>query len=153
MAIASYTPLIKQLMLSGIMSNSTVSRLPRINAEGLFFLWLAGVTTAIALGFLSFTAYIYLATIYVHHIAGLIVAGSALAVALIAASISILYMSRRAQRYMTQSAGPQPDIAKTVTALIDSIAEELEEPIRENPKTAIMIASLAGFLAGDTARH
>lgn len=153
MAIASYTPLIKQLMLSGIMNAPAVSRLPRINAAGVFFLWLAAVLTVMAIGFGLFATYAYLVTIYVPQAAALMVAGIAFAVALVSAGISMLYMNRRARRMVSQTLNPQPDIAKTVTAMIDSIAEELEEPIRENPKTAIMIASLAGFLAGDTARH
>ncbi len=40
----------------------------------------------------------------------------------------------------------QRDAGKNIQALIDGISAELDEPVRENPKTAVALAALAGFL-------
>ena len=34
-------------------------------------------------------------------------------------------------------------------SLLQAAAEELEEPVRANPKTAVALAALAGAMAGD----
>ena len=153
MVMAALTPVLKQMMLDGIMSSPSMPRLPRISATGIFFLWFAAVTAVLAVGFLLFAEYAYLTVTYTPEMAALGVACTAMAISLLSAATGMVVMNKRsakAKRMINMQ--PQPDIAKTITGLIDSLSEELEEPIRENPKTAIMIASLAGFLAGD-ARH
>lgn len=153
MAMAAFSPVLKQLMLDGIMSSPAMPRLPRISLLGIFFLWFAALLTVMGVGFLLFAEYAYLTAIYSPELAAVGVACTAMAVSLLSAATGMIVMDKRASRAKRlPSMGPQPDIAKTITGLIDSLAEELEDPIRENPKTAIMIASLAGFLAGD-ARH
>lgn len=152
MAMAAFAPVLKQLMLDGIMSSPAMPRLPRVSPAGIFFLWLSAVMIAMTLGFALFAEFSYLSKTYTTDVAALGVACTALAIALLSAAVGMLMMSRRQVRRPAHHVGPQPDIAKTITGMIDSLAEELEEPIRDNPKTAIMIASLAGFLAGDS-RH
>lgn len=152
MAIAAFSPVLKQFMLDGIMNNSAMPRLPRINPLGIFFLWFAAMLTLMGVGFVLFAEYAYLIATYSAEVAALGVACSAMAISLLSAATGMILMGKRSARRMPASTGMPPDIAKTLTGLIDSLAEELEDPIRENPKTAIMIASLAGFLAGD-ARH
>lgn len=150
MAIA---PLLKQLMVEGIM-NVPVPRLPRISFIGLAFIWLGAVLSIMAIAMLFFAEYAYLATIYSVPMAALGVACTIMAAGLICISTGMMAMNNRRTRAKRMDlASPPPDIAKTMTALIDSIAEELEDPIRDNPKTAVMMASLAGFLAGDHSRH
>lgn len=153
MAMAAFAPVLKQLMLDGIMSSPAMPRMPRITMAGVLFLWFAGVMIIISAGFILFAEYAYLTTMYTPQLAAAVVAASGLAVAMLSAATGMLVMDRKADRRPAQNMASQPDIAKTLTGLIDSLSEELEDPIRENPKTAIMIASLAGFLAGDTSRH
>lgn len=42
------------------------------------------------------------------------------------------------------------EVGKSIHSLIQGICDELDEPVRENPKTAMLLASLAGYL---TARY
>lgn len=146
-------PLMKQLVLEGLMS-APVPRLPRISFTGIAFM-LCGIV----LGFMSVVTlfiaeYLYLITLYSAPLAALGVACTALVLMLLCGGLGMLFMSDKRGRRARHTAPTQaqPDIAKTVSALIDSIAEELEEPIRENPKTAVAIAGLAGFLTGDQVR-
>lgn len=153
MAMVAFAPILKQLMLDGIMSNPAMPRIPRISLTGLFFLWFAGVALVMSIGFVLFAEYIYLVNMYTPESAAIGVACSGLAVAMLSAATGMLLTSRKTAKRPMQERVVPPDIAKTLTGLIDSLAQELEDPIRDNPKTAIMIASLAGFLAGDTSRH
>lgn len=147
--MGTFTPIIKQLMLDGILSSPGVSR---ISISGVIFLWFAAVLIVLGAGFFLYAEYIFTAMTFTPQMAAVIVALTAWAIGLVSAAIGVSIISNNRVR-RSQHAGSAPDIAKTVTALIDSIAEELEDPIRDNPKTAVMIASLAGFLAGDNARH
>lgn len=152
MAVAAFTPALKQMLIDGIVSSPAVPRWLRFSPVGIFFLWLAAVLTVMGVGFLLFAEYMYLAETYSSVVASLGVACTAIAVSWLSAATGMMINDRRAFKQTSHNFRQQPDITKTVTALIDSVAEELEEPIRENPKTALMIASLAGFLAGDKGR-
>lgn len=146
-------PLMKQLVLEGLMS-APVPRLPRISFTGIAFI-ICGVLLGLMSAVTLFIAeYLYLITMYSAPLAALGVACTALALSLLSCAGGMLFMSAKRERRVRHAAHAQtqPDIAKTVSALIDSIAEELEEPIRENPKTAVAIAGLAGFLTGDQVR-
>ena len=147
-------PLMKQLVLEGLMS-APVPRLPRISLTGIALIMCGVVLGVMSVVTLFVAEYLYLVTLYTAPLAALGVACTALALSLLTCAGGMLVMSskrsRRRARHVPQ-AQAQPDIAKTVSALIDSIAEELEDPIRENPKTAVAIAGLAGFLAGDQVR-
>lgn len=153
MAMAAFAPVLKQLMLDGIMNSPAMPRMPHITLAGVLFLWFAGVMIVMSVGFTLFAEYIYLTAIYNPATAAIGVACTGLVIAMLSAATGMLAMDKKTDKRPVQNTGPQPDIAKTLTGLIDSLAEEMEDPIRENPKTAIMIASLAGFLAGDTSRH
>jgi hypothetical protein len=41
------------------------------------------------------------------------------------------------------------ELGKNIRVLIDDICSELEEPVQENPKTAVALAALAGFLTAN----
>ena len=36
-----------------------------------------------------------------------------------------------------------------INQILSTLSEEFEAPIRENPKTAVIVAALAGFLAAE----
>ncbi len=146
-------PLMKQLVLDGLM-HAPVPRLPRISLTGIALVMCGVVLGMMTVVTLFIAEYLYLVTLYTAPMAALGVACTALALSLLSCAGGMMVMSdKRARRARhTAQAPSQPDIAKTVSALIDSIAEELEDPIRENPKTAVAIAGLAGFLAGDQVR-
>ncbi len=144
-------PLMKQLVLEGLMS-APVPRLPRISFSGIAFMLGGAVLGLMTLAILFVAEYLYLVTLYSAPMAALGVACTAMALTLLSLGTGMILMAGKRHKGRHAPASPQPDIAKTVSALIDSITEELEDPIRENPKTAVAIASLAGFIAGDHAR-
>lgn len=147
-------PLMKQLVLDGLMS-SPGPRMPRISFTAIALTMCSVLLAFMTLSVLFIAEYLYLVQIYTPYAAALIVAGTSLALTLVAWGAGKIISHKNNNhdaRYERDRNSSQPDIAKTVSALIDSIAEELEEPIRDNPKTAVAIAGLAGFLAGDQVR-
>ncbi len=153
MAATAFTPALKQMLIDGVMSSPAVPRWLHVTPTGIFFLWLAAVLTVMGFGFLLVSEFLYLRETYSSVVASMGVACTAFVISLLSAATGMLINRLRASKQVAHSSRHQPDITKTVTALIDSVTEELEEPIRENPKTALMIASLAGFLAGDKGRN
>lgn len=76
--------------------------------------------------------------------AALIAAGVVLLLAGMAASTAALIARRRKIRpphYI-------PEVAQALETSLVEIGRELEEPIRDNPGTALLLAGLAGFLSG-----
>ena len=150
--MAAYlTPVVKQLLIDGVL-NSRLSPFPKLSATGVIFGGMASVLAVTAMVFALMTEYLWLRALYAPYLAALVTAGTAVFLSLVAAWISSIAMKRGRERNAL-SRGPSPDIAKTLSSLIDSFGDELEQPIRENPKTAVMLASLAGFMAGDRSHH
>lgn len=144
-------PLMKQLVLEGLM-RPPGPRLPRISFTAIGLTLCAVLLGFMTLAILLVAEYLYLAQIYMAPYAALIVAATSLALTLLTWGAGKMISYNKNNPSYDEMPSPPPDIAKTVSALIDSIAEELEEPIRDNPKTAVAIAGLAGFLAGDQVR-
>ncbi|HEY0901995.1 MAG TPA: hypothetical protein VGD95_07720 [Micavibrio sp.] len=144
-------PLMKQLVLEGLM-RPPGPRLPRISFTAIGLTLCAVLLGFMTLAILLVAEYLYLVQIYMAPYAALIVAATSLALTLLTWGAGKMISYNKNNPSYDEMPSPPPDIAKTVSALIDSIAEELEEPIRDNPKTAVAIAGLAGFLAGDQVR-
>ncbi len=75
--------------------------------------------------------------------AALLSAAVIFAASLLALAAANICKKRKARRINAA----QNDTSKNVQALVEGIAAELDGPVRENPKTAVAIAALAGFLA------
>lgn len=146
--------LIRQLVFEGLRYAPAMPRLLRISLAGITFVASAVILAFMALIALLIAEYFYLLAFYSAPLAALGVACTALGLALLSGGTGLMLMkgreSRRAHR-PAQTKNRQ-DIAQTLSALFDAMAEELEVPIRENPKTAVALAGLAGFLAGDQVR-
>ena len=78
---------------------------------------------------------------YPPDLAALGAAAVVFAAALIAASAA------SCRRKSLRTGTVRDDLAKNIRVLLDAVSEELETPIRENPKTAVALAALAGFCA------
>lgn len=105
---------------------------------GLSVLLMAGGT-----GFLVLALDRYLVGIYPPYIAALFCTASLFIVALAAAAILIIRRNRVGKaRLMGNS---RNEISASINTMIESACGELEHPVRENPKTAMLVATIAGF--------
>lgn len=151
---APLIPLITQMVIEGIAKGSRPV-LPHLNSKGIALVGAAVILGFLGLGFALFAGFIYLQNFFAADVAALIVAGGIFFFAAIFGFLG--KKSIKGYGYVTyhraaathSSSSPVGDIAQTVKNLIEGVTTELEEPIRDNPKTAIALASLAGYLAGD----
>jgi hypothetical protein len=144
--LAYLMPVIKQLLIEGVMSSRSPI-LPKVSAAGISLMGLSGALAIIGIAFVMVSEYFWLKAMYMPDMAALFTAGTAVFLSLFFGLIGMAIMKQGKDRHAVHT--PPQDIAKTIGALVDSLGEELEQPIRENPKTAVMLASLAGFVAGD----
>jgi hypothetical protein len=131
----------EQLIFSVLLNGTGMSEKKNQFGLGLaalsLFLGLAG------LGFLIAAGYGYMQDEFGVRAATLFMAAIILGCALLSSLTAyglFRYRQRRRRFY-------QRTIMQNVQAFVEEVCNELEEPIRENPKTAALIAGLAGFAA------
>ena len=130
---------IEQLLLAAVTAEK--ASLLRRNRSG----WIVTILSVLLAGgggfFLVLALNRYLEETYAPYVAALLCAGALFAVALTAFSLSHCCRSRRS---------PPVDhtrevLAKNMTALIEGVFAEMEGPVQESPKTAMLLAAVAGF--------
>jgi hypothetical protein len=132
--------IIEELVMAAVLSQKTV--LPRKSKMD----W-ALVALSILLGcaglFLSILALErFFEAQYSPDIAALFSAGAVLAVAALIAFATCHCRNRKPPVSSTD----QQKLESNLHALLESICAELETPVRENPKTAVLLAAIAGFV-------
>jgi hypothetical protein len=70
---------------------------------------------------------------------------SAVIVLAVAASIALATQHCRHRKPPVSNTNQQ-ELESSLHALLESICVELESPVRENPKTAVLLAAIAGFV-------
>jgi hypothetical protein len=130
---------IEQILLAAVTNEK--ARMPRRNRTD----WVVTALSVLFAGGGSFLLILaldrYLAGIYAPYVAALLCAGALFAAALTALGLSHCCRSRR----------PMPEdstrdiFAKNIASLIEDAFVELEQPIQESPKTAMLLSAVAGF--------
>lgn len=141
----SMNPILKQVLINGLITHSAARGVKRGSAW-LGYGALAGGTALIALVYFSIAGFTLLGQNLTEPAAAAIVGGI---LAFLSAMIGLTgYLS-----YKGKLNKPAP---KKAEGLLDSLENSLqsvlggiEEPIRDNPKLAMIVAALAGFAAGD----
>jgi hypothetical protein len=144
--MAYLIPLIQQMLIS-LMTGSRSS--PRFVLAEVVLIAISAILMCVGLIFGLYAENLWLDTKYAPEIAALATGGSAIILALIFLSIGKSIGNSKKSQFANSS----PDISNTIKQVIEAIGEELEEPIRDNPKTAIALASLVGFVAGEHRLH
>ena len=137
------SPIIKAV-ISNMLSNNRSLMTPTDKTIWalLFFM---GLCAGAVIFFLALALYQYLSVLYDRpSLASLISAAIFFAAALVAAVVRKLLMDEKPQ----MSRSIDEEIKDNIHTLMLSLFQELEEPIRDHPKTSVTIATLAGLLAG-----
>ena len=143
-----FTPILKEVAVSGLLAVLTV-RHRRNNLGGMGLSLIAGSLFVIAAVFLAIAGFYFLQTFY-----SAPVAFALMGLLLIVAGAFMLFMGRRAaiRREMLIAAQSQAEVARLVDLVADDLGHELADniadPVRENPKSAMAAAIIAGFLTG-----
>ena len=129
------------LLIPMIVSKRTV--LPHRNKIAFILTILMIPLMGISTLFTAFALYQYLLNTLSPSIAALLTGLLGLMLTLIV-GILVWHLS-----YKSQTAAPVPymELGKNVQFILKTVCDELEEPVRQNPKMAVAIAVLAGFLS------
>jgi len=104
----------------------------------------AGFLLALAFGYAVYAFNLSMTGIYTPELAALMTAGLCLGLAILAVLSAILVTMLR-RRKAAQFKRDAFEMAENLIAYVD---EELKQPVNDNPKTALAIASIAGLIAG-----
>lgn len=136
--MSSLMTIAQSMILNSAAHNGNSSKGPNL-------MTLAGVLLAIAMGFFVYASYVWMSGVYSPEAAAFFTGLFVVALAALCCLVtywSALYRKLRMKQY-------KDEIVETINDVLDVVDAELGESIRENPKTAVFIASIAGFIAGD----
>lgn len=109
----------------------------------------AGVSLTMAAVFLLLALHAFALETYTPAQSWAITGGAALLAGLLGI-LSAVQLSRRRHRIAHAS---MDNTGQALIAALDSATRGLEEPIAGNPRTSVLLASLAGFMAGNKLHH
>lgn len=142
--MASVMPLIQQLVISRMAGGHSTQRIVTggITSAVSLFLFCIGMV------FAFYAENLWLRVFMSPDLAALSTAASAFAFSAILAMTVKTMANRRSSRNAVAQDPEQ--VTRIFSEIMESFSDDLGDPIRENPKTALMLASLAGFVAGET---
>ena len=133
----------EQMLVNRIISNA-MPFTGRTKA-GLGLAALTGLLVLTGFGFLVYAAFLWMNANYEPQVAAFYAGAGAFALAIIttlAAYLIMQYKQRRAEK-------ARQELLQTIHLAMDVADEELSKPINENPKTTLLLASLAGYILAD----
>ncbi len=138
--MTSFIPLLQQL----IIGNLAGSRPPlRIFCAGMILRVLSFILLLVGLFLVIYAEYIWLGIFLPPYLATLMTA-----LTLITTAALIEIIGKMINKKEEAKASSHLDITGLLTDIIGSLDEDLEGSIRTNPKTAVLISTLSGFMAG-----
>ena len=138
-------PIVKQAVVSGLIAQTT-HRSRRADLAAVGFIILSGFVLVLAALFGALAAYNWLEQSYSEPAAFAFVGGALLFISATIFFIGVRIL-KRGDRVSSQRS--QEEIHKMVEMLAEDIPEEIVGPIKDNPKTAMLAATVAGFLVGE----
>jgi hypothetical protein len=138
--MTSFIPLIQQFLIGNMLGKSTVTRSSNIG----LMLKVLSCTLLIAGLFLTIYAeYIFLGIFLPLYLSTLLTA-----MTLIVIAFGIGIWGDKMNRKELDIQRSPVDISALLTEIMSSLDEDLELSIRTNPKIAVLISTLGGFMAG-----
>lgn len=136
--------LLEPLVMAALVSGRSAWAAHRLGSAPSILVVLSACLGLVAALFLLAGGYIWLEHLYGTQLAVLIVgsAAASLSFLMLVASWTIIRIRRK------RIAAYQGNIMKTVESAIESLMSEIEEPVRNNPKSAVALAAMAGYMAG-----
>ncbi len=138
-----YMKVAEQLLISRIMSNGFP--LSGKSKTGFSLMALSGLMLAVALGFFVYAAHLWFAKTYEPEVAALFTAAIALGLSVISLISSYFVLQYRKFKMRRM----KDEITSKIQSTIDVANDEFGDVIQDNPKAAVALASVAGFLAGE----
>lgn len=115
------------------------------NKVGFGLFALSGLSFALGLGFVGYGTHLYIAANYPPDVAAFMTGGLSMIFAVVIACAGYFFLRYRKYKISKIKA----DISETITNAIDIFGDDSVEAIKNNPKTSVLVASVAGFIAGE----
>jgi hypothetical protein len=139
------SPLVKELLVHGLMAGTAV-RTAKKTSVSIAYYGTAGVIGFIAAGFFGFALYNALSPAIGLAYAALATGG---VFTLIAVIIGVTGHYMVEGKKVLKKPAHDGGFVDSVEHTVKSLMENFEDPVKENPKLALLMAALAGFAAGD----
>ena len=140
------SPLIKEILIKGLMAGTAVQSAKKTSASVGYYA-AVGVVGGLALVFFAIAGYGWLLQNYSMPVAASIT-GCGIALLSIAIGVFGHYRVNR-KPIRKPSIATDGSFLDNVENTLKSVLGGFEEPIKDNPKMALLMAALAGFAAGD----
>lgn len=134
--------LVEQLVIDRVLSNGVP--FTGKSKAGLGLIALSGFFLLVGLCFIVWGSYLWLSNNYPPDVAALIMGLVIFSLAILCALGAYTLLKFRERNFQQIKS----EIAQTFRAVLETADEELTGPLRDNPKTAVLAASVTGFLTG-----
>lgn len=138
------SPLVRELLVNGLMAGTAV-RTAKKTSAGIACYAAAGGIAFLALVFFSVAGYGMLLAWFTMPAAAAITGAAILSVAAAVAGAGYYRLHKKPLR----KASADGSLIDTIEGTAKTLLAGLEEPVRDNPKMAMLLAALAGFAAAD----
>lgn len=142
--MAVIQPMITQMVLNSLLTRT--SKTPAMRKAEICLLAACGIFSVVGVVFLFVALHAFALVYYVPWVAATITGSTALIVGLCCAVVA--GNMEQARKAMKPQQGIE-DAGEALLAALGHATQGLEKPISENPRTSVLLASLAGYLAGD----
>lgn len=139
------SPLVRELLINGLMAGTAV-RTAKKKSVSIAYYGLAGAVAGVGFVFLSIAAYTELQNSFSAPLAAAMVGGGIIFISLL---IGLWGYLAAEDRKIMRKKPYDGNFIDTVEDTLKSLMDGIEEPVKDNPKMALLMAALAGFAAGD----
>ncbi len=139
------SPLVRELLLKGLVAGTAVRQAKKTSVGAVYY-GLAGGVGLISFVFFTIAGYALLQESFTTPVAAAMTGAVVLAISAAIATGGYLHLNRKK---IVKKPAMDGNFLDTVEGTIKSLLDGFEEPIRDNPKAALIMAALAGFAAGD----
>jgi len=139
------SPLVRELLVNGLMAGTAV-RTARKTTNSIAYCVVGGGIAFIAFVFFTLAGYGLLLQSYSMPVAAAITGLSVLVIAIAVSGFGYYKINGHKPLRKSMSDGSLID---SIENTAKSLLEGIEEPVRDNPKMAMILAALAGFAAAD----
>ncbi len=141
----SVAPIVRDILIKGVLAGSAVQT-AKTKTTGWGLYALAGGVGCIGFVFLSIAGYGLLLESFPMPVAAAMT-GSVIMLISIAIGLSGYYGMKK--KKIIRKPVFDGGVGETIESTFKSFLEGFEEPVKDNPKMALLMAALAGFAAGD----
>ncbi len=136
-------PIAEQLIMVGALGSQMQQR--KVDRTSQIIFGMAAVLGVLAVIFLIFALSYWLRAQYSPDVAALATAGVVLSLALLVTAIGYAYSTIR----RTKINSVTDELKDKVMKAVEAVTEEMEDPIRQYPKSSVALATLAGYMVGN----